>query len=156
MCDFFGRFRSSTLPFEEPRKYFSAIGRTAARFVLLLLQNSHLRAQQTRLLDQSVMALARFVEIFRAVSRQNQLADEIEQQPIKNLEAVRIVYEVSQKNVMLQKQMIVVPSIHKQEPVLQQRINLVEILAKKRAPRFRKRALFHVAPDPAQRLAHLP
>src|ERR1700693_739132 len=50
--------------------------------------------------------------------------------------------------------MIVVAGVHKEKTVLQQSISLVEILAEKRAARFRKRAFFHIAPNAAQRLAN--
>ena len=56
---------------------------------------------------------------------------------------------------MLQKEMIVVSVFDEEKTVLQQFVGFVEILAEQRATRFRKRALFYLAPNAAEGVAHL-
>ena len=53
-----------------------------------------LRAQQPRLLHQPLVRLARLAQFVRVVARQNEIAHEIQQQRVENLETVRVVHEI--------------------------------------------------------------
>ena len=52
--------------------------------------------------------------------------------------------------------MIVVAAFDEEKAILQQLVDFAEVLAKKRAARFRQCSFFHFAPDAAERLANLP
>ena len=101
------------------------------------------------------MRFPSFAQILRVVVGQDELAHEIEQQRIEHLEAVRVVHEVPEQHVVLEEHVVVVPAVDEKEAVLQQIVRLAKILAEERAPRFRDRAFFHLAPDSADRVAHL-
>ena len=101
------------------------------------------------------MDVAGLGKLLGVVSGENVFADEIEQQRVEHLEAVRIVYEISEQDVMLEEKLVVVAALDEEKTVLQQRVGFRKIVAEKRAPRLRDRAFLHFAPDAAQCFAHL-
>ena len=106
--------------------------------------------------EQALVDVAGLRKLLGAVAGQDVVADEIQQQRIEGLEAVRIVYEITKQDVVFEEELIVVAALNKEEPVLKQRIGLGKVIAKKSAPRLRDCAFLNFAPNAAESLAHLP
>ncbi len=143
------------LSFEERGERSVAITCAGGRVVVLGFDACQLRTQQSRLLQQTLVGVAGLRKLLGAVPGQDVVADEIEKERVERLEAVRIVHEIAEQNVMLEEELIVVAAFDEQETVLQKRISLRNVLAEKSAPRLRDRAFLDFAPDAAQRLADL-
>ena len=144
------------LALEEPRKAFTAIPGAAGEFFLFFFDVRHLGPQQPRLLQQTLVGLASLAEIFRAVPGQDEIPHEIEQQSVEDFKSIGVIHKIPHQHVVLKEKMIVVAAINEKKTILQQLVSLVEIFAEKRPARFRKRALFHIAPNPADRLTDCP
>ena len=108
-----------------------------------------------RLLEQALVGFAGFAEIVHVVAGEDEIADQIEEQRVKDFEAVGIVDEIGDQDVMLEKEVIVIAVFDEEKAVLEQFVGIVKILAEKRAARFRERAFLDFAPDAAEGFADL-
>ena len=101
------------------------------------------------------MVVARLGKIVRAVTGQHVVADELQQQRVKGLEAVRVIDEIAKQDVVLQEKLVVVAAFDEKKPVLQQRIGVLIFLAEKRTACLGDGSLFHFAPDAAKSFTDL-
>src|SRR6202789_3828461 len=113
------RFRAGpALLLKKRREQSISIPRPTGRLFDFLLHSRRFRAQQPCLLQQTLVRLARLSQNVGVVPRQNKIAYEVQQQRIENLKPVRIVDEIPEQYVVLQKKIVIIPVFNEKTPVL--------------------------------------
>ncbi len=139
----------------RPGEEILAAARFAPEFVLLCLQAHDLGSQRTGLFHQALVGFAAAAEFFGVLVGVNEIADEVEQQFLKYLEAVRVVNEIAEQDVILEKKRLVGPAFQKQKAVAEEFVDFREFLAEEGAARFRQRVFIQLAHDLIDRHSHL-
>ncbi len=97
----------------RPGEKILAAARFAPEFVLLRLQAHDLGTQRPGLFHQPFVGFAAAAELFGVLVGVNEIADEIEQQFLEYLEAVRVMDEIPEQHVILEKKRLVGPAFEK-------------------------------------------
>src|SRR5208282_4112820 len=93
--------RRSRLALEKRRERKVAVASPAGRFFLFFLGAGQLGTKEPRLLEQALVGLARPRKLIIVVARQHIVANEIEKERVEYFEAVGIVHEIAEQNVVL-------------------------------------------------------
>ncbi|MGA8034382.1 MAG: hypothetical protein WA823_21210 [Candidatus Acidiferrales bacterium] len=134
----------------------TVVAGAAGGFVDFFFKAGEVGAEHAALFDKTLVLLARLTEVVGVRAHQNKFADEIEKHRVENVEAIRVVYEIAEQDVMLEEKIFIVTVFDKQEAVLQQVVCVAVFVAEKRTAGFCERAVFNFAPDFAKRFADLP
>ena len=94
----------------RPGEQIFAASGFAADFVLLRLQAHDFGSQRARLFHQALVGFAAAAEFFGVLIGVNEITDEVEQQFLEHLKAVRVVDEIPEQDVILEKKRLVGPA----------------------------------------------